>query len=161
MSRQKLIIAYAFLVGLPLLGLMGILRGGQHLAAPLSVGGSWDLEADFNSLPAPGCREMLTSVAQPFVSIAQSGANLTFVLNESKKTTLTGTLEGKTLKMNPAGGADTGVCTDLKALRLEAAVGTQAAQRALSGLMTIDGCPACSPVPFRAVRLAPDHKESQ
>jgi hypothetical protein len=41
MSKRKLIVAYVLLVGVPLLGLLGIVRAGQHLTPPISVGGTW------------------------------------------------------------------------------------------------------------------------
>jgi Kef-type K+ transport system membrane component KefB len=45
-SRRNFVFAYAFLVILPLAGLVGILRGGHNLKAPSPVDGVWNLHAD-------------------------------------------------------------------------------------------------------------------
>lgn len=42
-SQRRFLIGYVLLVGAPLLGLMGSLRVGRSLSAPLSVGGTWDV----------------------------------------------------------------------------------------------------------------------
>src|SRR5262249_17892730 len=74
-SKAKLIISYVCLVGMPLLALLGILRAGQSLYAPPSLGGSWYLEADLGNLANGPCRDLLGRVTQPFMTICQSGAN--------------------------------------------------------------------------------------
>lgn len=155
MSKRKLIVAYICLVGTPLLGLLGILRAGQHLTPPVSVGGAWYLEADSGALASGPCRDLLASVSQPFLSIFQSGTNLVFSLNNPQKTTLPGTIQGAEVTMSredaPVAG-ETGACADPQAIQLKAAVGNQDGQRVLTGTLAVQGCAACQPIQFRAVR---------
>jgi hypothetical protein len=155
MSKRKLIVVYICLVGTPLLGLLGILRAGQHLTPPASVGGAWYLEADSGALASGPCRDLLASVSQPFLSIYQSGTELVFSLNNPQKTTLPGTIQGAELTMSredaPVSEA-TGACTDPQSIQLHATVANQGGQRVLMGTLAIQGCAACQPIQFRAVR---------
>lgn len=155
MSKRKLIVAYICLVGTPLLGLLGILRAGQHLTPTISVGGAWDLEADSGALASGPCRDLLTSVSHsPFLSLQQSGTNLVFSLNNPQKTTLPGTIQGAEMTMRredaPVSEA-TGACTDPQSIQLHATVANQGGQRVLTGTLAVQGC-ACQPIQFRAVR---------
>lgn len=155
MSKRKLIVAYICLVGTPLLGLLGILRAGQHLTPPVSVGGAWYLEANFGALASGSCRDLLTSVNQPFLSILQSGTNLVLSLNNPQKTTLPGTIRGAEITMSREDvpvSKETEACTDPQAMQLNATVGNQGGQRVLTGSLAVQGCTACQPIHFRAVR---------
>ncbi len=156
MFKRKLVFAYGCLVVVPLLGVLGILRLGQHLTPPVSVGGNWNLDADFSALALEPCRELLSSVSQPFLSISQSGINLVFSLNNPQKTTLSGTIRDTALTMgaersgNPESA--TGNCRDPQAIYLKATVNKQGEQRVLTGTLGIAGCRHCAPLSFRAVR---------
>lgn len=156
MFKRKLVLAYVFLVGLPLLGLLGILRAGQHLSPPISVGGVWNLEADFSPLASAPCRQLLASVNQPFLSIAQSGTNLVFSLNTPQRTALPGTIQGTTLTMGSERARATeganGNCGDPQTIYLKAVINRQGEERLLTGILGINGCEECVPVSFRAVR---------
>jgi hypothetical protein len=165
MSRKKLIVAYLFLVGAPLLGLLGILRTGQRLAAPASVGGSWNLNADLTLLTDAACRQLLSTVNTPFFTIAQSGPRLAFTLNNPQQTILPGTIRQNAVSMGVetfGGAADPAPnCARPQAIRLQGVLSQQGQQRALAGTLTIAGCSGCAPVPFRAVRLTPPVKDGQ
>jgi hypothetical protein len=155
MSKSKLIVAYICLVGTPLLGLLGILRAGQHLTAPVSVGGAWSLEANYGALGSGSCTDLLATVSQPFLSIYQSGSNLVFTLNNPQKTTLPGTIQGAELTMSREGAAvstATAACTDPQSIQLSGTVGNQGGQRVLRGTLAVQGCAACQPILFGAVR---------
>ena len=45
-TNRNFVMAYIVLVGLPLLGLVGVLRNGRALSAPVSVEGRWTFQAD-------------------------------------------------------------------------------------------------------------------
>jgi hypothetical protein len=155
MSKRKLIVAYICLVGTPLLGLLGILRAGQHLTPPVSVAGSWRLEANFGTLSTGSCRDLLASVTQPFLSILQSGTNLVFSLNNPQKTTLSGTIRGaelSTRREDAPVSEETGACTNPQSIQVNATVSNQSGQRVLTGTLVLQGCAACQPIQFRAVR---------
>jgi len=155
MSKRRLIVAYICLVGAPLLGLLGILRAGQHLTPPVSVGGAWYLEANFGALAGGSCRDLLTSVNQPFLSIFQSGTNLVLSLNNPQKTTVPGSIRDAAITVRREGApvpGETGACTNPQSIQLKATVDNQGGQRVLTGTLAIQGCAACELIPFRAVR---------
>jgi hypothetical protein len=161
MSRKKLIAAYVLLVGAPLLGLLGILRSGQRLAAPVSVGGAWNVESDLTSLAGSGCKGAFANINQPFFVISQSGSLLTFTLNNPEQTTLPGTIRQDTVTMGSESSAEdpSRDCAHPQAIHFQAALSRQGLQRSLTGTLSIAGCPACPALPFRAVRQSPPVKD--
>jgi hypothetical protein len=143
-------------VALPLLGLVGILRSGRSLTAPLSVDGAWKIESGASHLSASPCGNFLSSVSSAPLSISQSGRSLVVTLSGAKFTT--GTLDGKTIKAQFSGtdrrGEDksgAAACGD-GGLNLTATLDPQAEPRTLSGTLSVEGCSSCAPVEFRAVR---------
>jgi Kef-type K+ transport system membrane component KefB len=67
--KPKLIVTYVFLIGIPLLAIVGILRVGQDLTAPPASGSSLTLAADKPLMP-----NLVTLVLQLTVIIAASSA---------------------------------------------------------------------------------------
>ena len=124
--------AYLLLVGVPVLGLLGILEAGRAITAPLSVGGDWALEFD----PAAPCATGPASLQQPALSISQSGTEALITVNDGHATTLEATINGSALT----------------AKSLKASIAGKLGARTLEGMMRFDGC---APVAFRAVRQAP------
>lgn len=160
-TNRNFVLAYVFLVALPVLGLVGILKRGRSLSAPFSVDGIWKIES--GNLPASTCGNFLTAVSNSPLSISQSGKSLlvTLVVTLSGGTkTGSGTLEGKTIKAQFAGASFTGTeksgtaeCGD-GALNLTATLDPAAEPRTLSGTLSVEGCASssCAPMEFRAVR---------
>ncbi|HXJ92588.1 MAG TPA: hypothetical protein VMT20_06860 [Terriglobia bacterium] len=163
MSRKRLIAAYVLLVGAPLLGLLGILRSGQRLAAPASVGGTWNLEGDLAPLAGSRCAAAFANISQPFFAISQSGSRLTFTLNNPEQTTLPGTMRQNAVTMGSESSREeaSGDCAHPQAIRFQAALSRQGPQRSLTGTLTVAGCPDCPALPFRAVRQHPPVKDGQ
>lgn len=83
---MKSLALYLLVVGLPLAGLVAVLRAGDHLGAPRSVGGRWKLDAD-----VAGARAL---------AIVQSGPRLEVTLGAAAGS---GTLEGDALRARGAG----------------------------------------------------------
>jgi hypothetical protein len=139
-------------VGLPLLGLVGILRSGRSLTAPFSVDGAWKIESGAGRLPASPCGNFLSSVSNAPLSISQSGKSLVVTLSGGTKAT-TGTLEGKTIKAQFTGADKSGAaaCGD-GSLTLAATLDPLAEPRTLSGTLSVEGCGSCTPLEFHAVR---------
>lgn len=163
MSRKKLVVAYLFLVGAPLLGLLGILRTGQRLAAPASVAGAWNLEGQFSTLTDAACRKLISDIGRPFFTISQSGPHLTFTLNNPQQTTLPGMIQQSMVSTGDdafANGSSRG-CAQPQAIHLQAELSQRGVQRSLAGTLTIAGCAECATIPFRAVRLVPPAKDRQ
>jgi hypothetical protein len=151
MPRNKIVIAYLGLVGIPLLGLAGILRTGQHLVAPLSMSGAWKVEADVSVLASAACGNLLPTIAQPFFNVSQSGGDLTVRIADSHATMLSGNIRGTTLRIGEDGGPSQD-CRNPAAIRLQGTVTGARRQRVVTGTLGIAGCGSCSDIPFRATR---------
>lgn len=147
-ANRNFVIAYIILVGLPLLGLAGVLRSGRTLNAPFSVDGAWKIETIANRSSA--CGNLLSSIANAPVTISQSGKSAVIGLKSGKTTT--GTLDGTILKAQFA-GADNPTAADCsdRSLALTATVDPRAEPRTLSGALSVDGCASCV-LEFRATR---------
>src|SRR5271157_5497738 len=102
MDKRKLAAAYVLLVGAPLLALVGILRAGMHLSAPVAIHGNWSVQADFSPWHGVPCEALLANTPQPLLSIDQSGRDLTVTLNDFEKTVITGTIDGYSLSTDPS-----------------------------------------------------------
>ena len=152
MSNRKLILAYVCLVGIPLLSLIGIVRSGQHLQAPISVGGNWNVEADLSPWSGKPCVDLLSG-KQPLLSISQSGDNLTLLLNNPQATVLAGTIRGTALRANTEDRASD-QCSAGQAIAITAEVSKDGERRALTGAFRLNRCRECAPVSFHALRLA-------
>ena len=123
--------AYLLLVGVPVLGLLGILEAGRGIAAPPSISGDWTLQFD----PAAPCANGPASLRQPALSISQSGTGALITVNDGHATTLEASIDGSTLT----------------AKSLTASIAGKPGERTLEGKMHFDGC---APAAFRAVRQA-------
>jgi hypothetical protein len=117
------------LVGLPVLGLLGILDAGRSLRAPLSITGEWTVELDAGARCATGP----ASPRQPALSISQSGTQASITLNDGHAAMFDANVEGAALTAGP----------------LRATIAGQPGARTLEGTMNLAGC---GPVAFRAVR---------
>src|SRR5258707_12075227 len=93
-TNRNFVIAYVFLVVLPVLGLVGVLKSGRGLSAPFSVDGAWKIESSRPS--ASPCGNFLSSISNAPLSISQSGRALVVTLSGTKITA--GTLDAKILK---------------------------------------------------------------
>jgi hypothetical protein len=131
--------AYLLLVGVPVMGLLGILEAGRSIPAPLAIGGEWTLEFD----PAAHCANGPAALRQPAWNITQSGTEALITLNDGHATTLEATVDGASLSAkSPAAG-------------IAASIAGKPGARTLTGQMNFDGC---APVAFRAVRQAPKRR---
>ena len=169
MNKRKLVRDYILFVGVPLLALVGILRAGRHLTAPLAVHGDWSVQADFGPWQGVPCGALLIN-SQPLVlRIDQSGSNLTLTLNDPARTTLPATIDGLSLSTTfsagregtaPAPRPDAG-CLGSQSLRIKAAVNQHEKQRSLAGTFNLDGCASCPPIAFSATRQMPTGRTQQ
>ena len=161
-ANRNFIIAYILLVAVPIVGLVGVLKRGRTLTAPISVDGVWQLQADPARLAALPCGKTLGQNPETALAISQSGRNFTLSLTNGPKSTASGVLLGTTIKASlvpaAAWSEETG-CGAGRELSLVATVDTKADPRSLSGMLSVNDCSSCAPVAFRAVRLAPAAKK--
>jgi hypothetical protein len=120
-------------VGVPVLGLLGILEAGRGISAPLSISGDWTLAFD----PAAPCPSPPGSILQQIAfSVSQSGPEAVITLKDGYATALAATIHGRTL----TAGSFT------------ATISGERDKRTLDGRVNYGGC---APVAFHAVRQAP------
>lgn len=153
-TNRNFVIAYVVLVGLPLAGLAGVLRAGRGLAAPISVDGTWKVEADTSRVGSAPCSQAITSLSNSSLHISQSGKSLILTFGDGPKSVSAGVLNGRImsapLMLEPFSGSG---CMAGQAMTVVAAVEPQAEPRALSGSFSMNDCPSCAAITFRAVRL--------
>ncbi len=138
-----------FLVGLPLLCLAGVLKSGRNLIAPISIDGTWKIEADLVSVGNRSCANAVSSILTSPLVISQSGPNLV-VSSAKAKTASAGTINGINVKASlvPADVA----CSSDQTLTLVAVVNPKADPRSLSGQLTASDCVPCAPIAFHATK---------
>jgi hypothetical protein len=155
MARNRnFALSYLLLVVLPLLGMAGVLRLGRTLTAPMSVGGLWQIQADFGNVVSLPCAQSLTGAGAAF-TISQSGRSVTINSANLLISSRSGVVEGSSIKANiilaPSGSQETG-CDKSHTLTLTARVDSLVNARHLAGMLSVDDCSQCVPVEFRATR---------
>jgi hypothetical protein len=152
-TNRNFVVAYILLVGLPLIGLAGVLKTGRGLIAPISVDGMWKIEADTSRFATQPCAKTASSLVNTSLVISQSGKSLVLTFNNASKTVTSGVIEGKSLAASVVPvrlSGDTG-CGD-QPLALTATVDPKAEPRSLTGVLSVNGCASCTPVEFHALR---------
>lgn len=155
-SNRNFVLAYAFLVILPLVGLAGILKAGRSVTAPVSIDGVWTLRVDPAQVDSLPCGKALAAVPDKTIAIAQSGRTFVLSFPNGPKLAASGTLEGTTLRASlapPKEAPDS--CMGGRQLSLLATVGRNADSNLLAGTLSVPNCPPCTSVGFHAERQAP------
>jgi len=148
-TSKKFIVAYILLVGLPLLGLAGVLKAGRHLSAPVSVDGAWKLD---NQLASGQCSQTLAGLQDSGLNISQSGQNL--VLTSGPRSTGSGSIDGTDFSGSISLNEDQACGT----ANLTASIDNKTEPRSMSGTIYFAGCPNCTPLTYRAVRQTPSRR---
>jgi hypothetical protein len=156
-NNRNFILAYVLLVGLPIAGLVGVLKSGRKLTAPVSVDGLWHLQIDPDRLASLPCGKALADSPETALAISQSGKNFTLTLANGPKSTATGVIEGTAVNASIAPAPDWSAqagCGDQR-LTLVATVDAKADPRTLAGQLSVSHCPSCSAIEFHATRQNP------
>jgi hypothetical protein len=135
---MKTVMQYLILVGLPIIGVFGLLQIGQRLTPPVSVGGNWLIEVTPEAGGNATCGQFLTQSGRPRLTISQSGPRLVLTFNDAAKTALPGRIDDLTLT---AATPDISVMTS---------VDRQVEPNRLQGEIAFSNC--AESVPFQAVR---------
>ena len=156
--RKTFITAYIFLVGVPLLALVGVLEAGRKLVAPPAVDGPWVVDADFRSLAPSPCGALFGTLRQPVLLISQSGTHFDFALNAATRLSGEGALQGPDL--TASGGVT--ACSVPQNFLVTASVSGQPAARVLNGKISLPSCADCAPVAFHAIHpIAPRNSRTK
>lgn len=142
------LLSYLALVGIPMLGLLGVLEIGERLSAPVAVHGAYAL-----TLPAPRepCLEAAFPRDDPRLVIAQSGPIVQVRLGSPAGLELRGRTDAGTLR---AGGPlphrrPAGCAAD--SVTFEGSITRTPDAWLLAGLIRLVPCDACAPVPIAGV----------
>jgi hypothetical protein len=152
---MKAVLLYLVLVGLPVLGVLGILRIGGGLSAPPNLRGGWRGGLSPAAQLVPPCVELSSDAA--VFDITQSGVHVSVTLNDAARTHLDASLLGPRLwgraERLPLVGTARSACPDAP-LELAAEVVREGDVPQLVGNLWAGGCAACAPVSFRAERVS-------
>jgi len=155
-ESRRFLIAYVLLVGLPLVGLAGVLRTGQRVSAPISVDGVWKLDLEGNPLASGPCGKPLASLQASSMTISQSGKSLVITLDTAAKSPASGSLEGSAFSgyvpLNIDAAANDPACARNSVLALTANVDPKTEPRSMTGTIAVTGCSSCTPIRYRAIR---------
>lgn len=151
------VLAYLLVVGGPLLGLLGVLRVGQGIRAPMAVHGAYVLQvADSASLRPQPCLRYLLSGTDSTLHIAQSGAQLVGTLGPEKNVALRGALDGDSLRLTGAIDAasvpDSVACAAGDSLYLAAHASRNETVKRMDGTVATGACAACRAIGISAER---------
>ena len=151
-SNRNFAIAYVFLVALPIAGLAGILRSGRNLKAPASIDGVWMINTVRTVETPSSCVSTFGLNVDAQVALSQSGRNFEI---STDKITGTGIVEGSTLRaslrsVRPRRAVAN--CGSNDSLILTATLDAAASPHALSGVLSVPGCPSCESVEFHATK---------
>ena len=143
------LVTYLFLVGIPLAGLMGILKIGEGLEAPRPLAGRWvAVEGESRKAWDAGCRASAAAdedEGNSDVQVDQSGgrANVYWSAVRADKFRLTvngDSIQGK-LTLQSGEGCPGGAMT------LHGVVREVNARVRITGELERDDCPDCKPIP--------------
>jgi hypothetical protein len=153
-EAMRVVILYLGLVGLPVLGILGLLQVGHTLSAPISAAGTWNaqLNPDSESTAAdPGLHPQ-----RMILTITQSGSHVVLVFDDDQRTTLVGRIQGATI--DAAALRHDGMSADYAAdfgnipRSFRASIDCQAEPHRLVGVLVVDRGRLHTDVPIVAVR---------
>lgn len=96
-DTMRAVLLYLILVGLPVAGILGLLRVGQTLSAPIFLAGKWNAQLapqDPRELAGEGSLLLPGPIT---LTIKQSGPNLLLTFEEDPKTTFVGNIRDVTI----------------------------------------------------------------
>jgi hypothetical protein len=151
---MRQVLSYLLFVGVPLAGLLGVLRVGQRIEAPQAVHGSWAVQP----MAASGrvCTRYLLSEADSTLVISQSGRQLSGSLGPGAEVGLRGSLTGNELSLEgviePGATPRHVACTEGDTVRLTARFSATREVRVLEAQLWSSACADCAAVAFTAAR---------
>lgn len=154
-GNKSFAVAYLILVIIPMLGLAGVLRSGRNLIAPSAIGGRWKMQANAPSLAPLPCAGSVATMQDVDFTISQSGKYVTLRFANSVLPSTSGLIEGKTIRVSmslPAKGMKEVGCSGEHVFSLIATLDSKTNPNSMAGLLSVNGCAACSPAEFRAIR---------
>lgn len=151
---MKSVLLYLLLVGLPLLGIVGVLHVGEQLKPPAFLGGTWSIQVSREAADLASCGDLPTRFDRATLTVSQSGSSLILTLGGEPKIVLAGEIHDLFVVAGslrqPIDGAT--AADDSDAVHLQAQVDPQ---DRLHGVIKLTRCAAMRDLPFTATRLSP------
>ncbi len=133
MSITRAAAGYVCLVLLPVAALIGVLRAGEFIKAPMTIEGDWNLHLD----NPPSCGPKFAPATRPAMKISQSGIFVQITLNTLSGNSLDGEAEAGSLHARS------------RQLLLTA---SRLSPSSIDGVFQVPGNSSCPTVPFHAER---------
>ena len=153
---MKIILLYVTLVGVLLVVLLGILRIGEKLNAPINVSGKWEINDDFVKIISESCTPLTFHKEKPRLIVEQSGIYLKAKFNDENKTEMSGKLENNKMVFSQIIQANRDSAkTCGNSLNAELSVNviqSETDQDELSGEWHTPNCTTCGQIKFSAVK---------
>jgi hypothetical protein len=139
---------YIAMVGLPVLGVLGLLKIGASLTPPISVGGTWAVKMTSPAAQGSVCGDLAPYLASSHLTISQSGTELVLVFDDAARTTLAGQIHSDAISAKGLAKAVSAQApvTSRAEIQFEAQVDKQAKPNQLGGTFSLSGCPAPAPL---------------
>jgi hypothetical protein len=157
---MKIILLYVTLVGILLLGLLGILRVGEKLNAPLNVSGEYEINSEFVNIIDKSCTPLIFHKEEPQLTVEQSGIYLTAKFNDVNKTEMSGKLENNKMIFSQVIQAKKDaakVCgSEIKAELSVNIIQSDTAEDEIAGTWNIPDCGTSAKIKFSAVKKQED-----
>jgi len=159
-EAMRVVLLYLGLVGLPVLGILGLLQVGQTLSAPISLAGTWNAQLSPKSEATAAGPGLLP---RPMVlTITQSGSDVIVVFDDDQRTTLVGKIQGATIDASAIrqDGTTANDAADFGNIprSLRASIDWRADPRRLVGVLVVDRGRLHAEMPILAVRKDKVHK---
>src|ERR1700676_691970 len=155
-SNRNFVLAYVFLVILPLVGLAGVLKAGRDVSGPVLIDGLWTLRVDSAQIDSLPCAKALAASPDKRMAIAQSGRSFGVSFPSGPSFSGSGPLDGTTLRAaltSPPESPDS--CMGGGQMALVASIDRNVEPNLLTGSLSALNCQSCASMAFRAERQAP------
>jgi hypothetical protein len=145
---MKSALRYFVMVGIPIVGVFGILRLGKDLKPPISVGGVWNVEVRSPPAGALPCNNFGSNPR--ILTISQSGPHLSLEFDSPNETKLSGEINDEIIGARSQVGRTASGPEPV--LQLQARVDRQPGFHVLEGVLTVSNCSPEAQLSFRAIR---------
>ena len=149
------VLLYLVLVGIPILGILGLLQFGQTLSAPISVAGTWNAQLSLPDQLDSAAGDPLIHPGPTLLNISQSGPHLFIAFNDDQKTILVGNVKDMTIDASVFrdGRAPTNSLSSATIkIDFHGKVERQTERDRLVGVLIFEDGPSRTEVPLTAVR---------
>ena len=157
------VLLYLVLVGIPVLGILGLLQVGQTLSPPISLAGTWNAQLSLPSQLDSAAGDPLMDPGPILLNISQSGPDLFLAFDDDQETTLVGNVKDRTIDASvfrdPRGPTTTPSSATI-IIHFHGTVDRQTGPDRLVGVLIFEDGPSRTEVSLSAIRQGEVRKAS-